>query len=49
MSKEKPEVGDVWIDLETDKIHHITLIENDLIWFAIDTEHSGIGVFLGIL
>ena len=26
-----PEVGDVWIDTETDRIYHITLVENDII------------------
>ena len=45
MSKDTPEVGDLWIDLETDRIHHITFIENDLIWFTVATENSGIGVF----
>ena len=45
MSKDKPEVGDVWIDLETDRIHHITLVGDDKIWFAMSYEYSGIQVF----
>ena len=45
MSKDKPEVDDVWIDTETDRIYHITLVENDIIWFAMIYEYSGIQVF----
>ena len=46
MSKDRtPEVGDVWIDTETDRIYHITLVENDIIWFAMIYEYSGIQVF----
>ena len=33
MSKDTPEVGDVYKDLETDRVYHITLVENDIIWF----------------
>lgn len=45
MSKDTPEVGDVWIDTETDRIYHITLVENDIIWFAMIYECSGMQVF----
>ena len=45
MSKDKPEVGDVWIDTETDRFYHVTHIENDIIWFAMIYEYSGIQVF----
>ena len=45
MSKDKPEVGDVWIDTETDRMHYITLVENDIIYFAMIYEYSGIQVF----
>ena len=31
MSKDTPEVGDVYKDLETDRVYHITLVENDII------------------
>ena len=45
MSKDIPEAGDVWIDTETDRIYHITLVENDIIWFAMIYEYSGMQVF----
>ena len=46
MSKDRiPEVGDVYKDLETDRVYHITLVENDIVWFALITKYSGIQVF----
>ena len=45
MSKDKPEVGDVYNDLVTDRVYHITLVDNDIIWFAMIYEYSGIQVF----
>ena len=45
MSKDTTEVDDVYKVLETDRVYQITLVENDIIWFAMIYEYSGIQVF----